>query len=128
MRPYDAERVEERAEHRNHGPQIMGEPLRQRRRRAETGQVHGYDVPFERQDAQDRVPCLTVVAYAVQQHQRFARTGPLVRHIDRTRSGGRADCERNRGGHAAPRTVLPDGRTDADGTRRLGKPRQLQHP
>lgn len=83
MRPVQADRLAEGAEHLDHGRQVVRQPLGQLRRDTEAGEIDGYHVPFHGQHGQHRIPGLTVVADAVEQEQRLAGTGPFVRHGDR---------------------------------------------
>lgn len=88
MRPVQAERLTEGAEHRDHARQVVRNAVRKRRGDAETGQINGYDIPLRCQYRQHRVPGLTMVADAVEQQQRIPGTGALVRHGDGPRSSG----------------------------------------
>lgn len=65
MRSFDLQRLAQRAERGHHRLEVVREALGQRRRLAEAGQVDGYDVAFGRQEVDDRVPGLPVVADAV---------------------------------------------------------------
>ena len=118
MRANQAERLEERAEERDQGVQVVPETVRQCRRGAEPGEIHGYDVPLGRQDAQDGLPRLMVMTDAVQQHQRLTGAAAFVRDSDDATAGGRVDCERDRGGHAAPRDDLRAGQGENGTVRR----------
>lgn len=88
MRPVQAERLTEGAEHRDHARQVVRNAVRKCRGDAETGQIDGYDIPLRCQHRQHRVPGLTMVADAVEQQQRIPRTGALVRHGDGPLSSG----------------------------------------
>lgn len=80
MRPVQAQFLTERAEHPDHGRQVVRQSVGQFRRGAETREVDGYDLPLHGEHGQHRVPGLTVVADAVQQEQRLTGAGPFIRH------------------------------------------------
>lgn len=105
VRALDAERGAERPQGRGDGTQVVRDPVGQRLRDAEAGQIDGDHVVLGGQDVGHGVPGLEVVAYAVQQKKRFARALALVGDVGVARAQRRIDGERDRGGHAAPRRV-----------------------
>lgn len=100
MRPVQTDLRTERVEYRDHGRQVVRQPLGELRRLAEAGQVDGYDIPLRGERRQHGGPRLVMVTYAMEQQQRIAGTGPLVRHGHGPGPMGRFDAERDRAGHA----------------------------
>lgn len=106
MGPVEVQRLAQPAERGVHRRQVVGESVRQRGRFAEAGQVHRDHVALGRQDVDDRVPGLPVVANPVQQQERFAAARARVREGHGPRAMRRGDAEGDRGGHgAAPRLM-----------------------
>ncbi|GAA2812593.1 hypothetical protein GCM10019017_68030 [Streptomyces showdoensis] len=99
MRPFDAERRAEGAEHRRHGAEVVPVPLGQAGGGAEARQVDRDDVPLGREDVEHRLPGLPVVADPVEQQQGLAPAPALVGEGHRARSAGGLHGERDLCGH-----------------------------
>lgn len=101
MRSVDLEGLAQCGEERNDRGEPVGDAVRKTGRRTETGQIDRDHVPLGGEQVEDRVPGLQVVAYAVEQQERFARALPAVGDGDGAAPTGSVDHERDLCGHAA---------------------------
>lgn len=101
VRALDAQRLAQRTEYGNDRRQVVGEPVGQRGRPAETGEVHGDHVTFGGQRGHHGLPRLPVMSYPVQEQERFAGARPFVCDGQCVAARGGLDAEGDLCGHAA---------------------------
>lgn len=99
VRPLDLQRLAQPAEHGHHRRYVVRKPVGERGGLPEARQVDGDHVVLGGQDLEHRVPCLAVVADAVQQEQRLALARAFVHDGQRPWPAGRYDAEGHLCGH-----------------------------